>query len=200
MPGHRRLSISGLSRHSKAAVPFYVLSVATLALGRPASAQITAATISGIVRDDTGAVLSGVGVTAKNVETGLTRSSATGQDGAYNIPGLPPGLYEIRAILEGFATAVQAGVRLDLAQQASLNVTMKVGATERLLVVGSPSVVDTRTSALSALVDGHTIEALPLNGRNFIVLTLLQTGVAAFSTRQRATVTARGQQSSRTPR
>lgn len=195
MPGHqRRLSTGGLSRHSRAPLVLLVLFFVTLALGRMASAQITAATISGIVRDETGAVLPGVDVTMKNLETGLTRSAATGRDGIYNIPGLPPGLYEIRASLPGFATAVQADVPLTLAQQASLNVTMRVSAIERVVVVGAPTVVDMRTSALSAVVDQHTIEALPLNGRNFIDLTLLQTGVAVFNTRQRATVTARGQQ------
>jgi hypothetical protein len=190
----RRLSISGLSRHPRAAFALFVVFFVTLTPVRTASAQITAATVSGIVRDDTGAALPGVDITVKNLETGLTRTAATGHDGTYNIPGLPPGLYEIRASLQGFATAVQADVPLTLAQQASLNVTMRVGAVERLVVVGAPSVVDTRTSALSALVDDHTIETLPLNGRNFVDLASLQTGVAAFSTRQRSTITARGQQ------
>ena len=159
-----------------------------------ASAQITSATLSGIVKDQTGAVLPGVDVTVKNLETGLTRSAVTGGDGSYNIPGLPPGRYEARGSLDGFATAVQSDIALAIAQQASLSLTMKVGASELLTVVGAPAPVDVKTSALSALVDERTIEQLPLNGRNFIDLTLLQPGVAAFSTRQRNTVTSRGQQ------
>ena len=182
-----------MAAHRRGAFAFVVF-LLTLGAERTASAQITAATISGIVRDDTGAVLSGVDVTVKSLETGRTRSATTGHDGTYNISGLPPGRYEIRATMKGFATAVHADVPLALAQQASLNVTMRVGAVESVEVVAGPSVVDTRTSALSAVVDEHTITALPLNGRNFIELTLLQTGVAAFSTRQRATITARGQQ------
>jgi hypothetical protein len=174
-------------------VAFLVLCFVTLALPRTAFTQITAASIYGIVRDETDAVLPGVDVSVKNLETGLTRSAATRRDGSYNIQGLPPGLYEIRARLEGFATAIEDRVRLTIAQQAGLNVTMRVGAVERMVVMAT-SPVETRTSALSALVDERTIAALPLNGRNFIDLALLQTGIVAFSTRQRATVTARGQQ------
>ncbi len=159
-----------------------------------AGAQITAATVSGIVKDDTGAVLPGVAVTVKNLDTGLTRSAITGDDGSYTISGLPPGRYEARASLQGFATAVQIGFPLAVAQHAGLNLTMKVGTTEMLVVVGTPALVDTKTSALSALVDDKTIEELPLNGRNFIDLALLQPGVVAFSSRQGAGPTGRGQQ------
>jgi hypothetical protein len=150
--------------------------------------------VSGIVRDDTGAVLPGVDVTVKNLEIGMSRSAVTGEDGSYNIPGLPPGLYEARASLQGFATTVQTGISLAVAQQASSNLTMKIGASEVLIVLGTPALVETRSSALSALVDEKTIEQLPLNGRNFIDLTLLQPGVVAFNTRGRAGVTGRGQQ------
>ena len=142
----RRISVGGCSRHSRPAFSLSVLLVVTLAFARLASAQITAASISGIVRDDTGAVLSGVDVTVTNLETGLRRSVVTSHDGTYHIPGLAPGLYEIRAGLQGFATAVQAGIPLAIAQQASSNFTLRVGASERLIVVGAPSVVDTRTS------------------------------------------------------
>jgi len=162
--------------------------------GRAASAQITSATISGSVKDQTAAVLPGVDVSVKSLETGLTRSTVTGEDGAYSIPGLPPGRYEARASLEGLATAIQSDIALGVAQQASLNLTMKVGARELLTVVGGPAAVDVKTSALSTLVDEKTIEQLPLNGRNFIDLTSLQPGVAVFYRRAGGGVTGRGQQ------
>ncbi len=159
-----------------------------------ACTPITAAAMSGIVRDDTGAVLPGVDVTVKNLETGLTRSGVTGDHGSYNIPGLPPGPYEVRASLQGFATAIQSGISLAVAQQANLNLTMKVGASELLVVVGTPALVDTKTSSLSAVVDEKTIKELPLNGRNFIDLALLQPGVVAFTTRAGTGPTGRGLQ------
>ena len=194
-PQSEDASLSGrLCRHFRAAFASLVLIFYSFGFAQTAFAQITAATISGIVRDDTSAALPGVEVTLKNLETGLTRSSLTGDDGSYNIPGLPPGLYEMRASRQGFATAVQTGIELAVAQQATLNLTMKVGASELLVVVGTTTLVDTRASALSALVDEKTIEELPLNGRNFIDLALLQPGVAAFSTRARAGPSGRGQQ------
>jgi hypothetical protein len=159
-----------------------------------ASAQITAATVSGVVADETGGVLPGVDVMLKNVETGLTRSVVTADDGSYNVPGLPPGLYDARASLPGFTPAVRSGIELAVGQQASLNLTLKVGVTEMVMVASTAALVDTKSSSLSALVDEKTIEELPLNGRNFIELALLQPGVTAFSMRGPGSLTSRGEQ------
>src|SRR5262249_42140370 len=128
-----------------------------------ASAQITSATISGTVKDQSGGLLPGVDIAIKNLETGLTRTAVTGEDGSYRIPGLPPGLYEARGSLQGFATTMQNGIALAVAEQASLNLTMLVGTSEQLTVVGTQALVDIKTSSLSALVDERTIEQLPLN-------------------------------------
>ena len=166
-----------------------------VAIGVPgASAQITAATVSGVVADDTGGVLPGVDVSLKNVETGLTRSVVTAGDGSYNVPGLPPGLYDARASLPGFSPAVRSGIQLAVGQQASLNLTLKVGATETVIVASTAALVDTKSSSLSALVNEKTIEELPLNGRNFIELALLQPGVVAFTMRGPGSLTSRGEE------
>src|SRR5262245_17995967 len=140
-------------------------------------AQITAATMSGVVTDETGGVLPGVDITLKNIETGLTRSIVTADDGSYNVPGLPPGAYDARASLAGFTTAVRSGIQLAVGQQSGLNLTLKVGATEMVIVASTAALVDTKSSSLSTVVDEKTIEELPLNGRNFIELALLQPGV-----------------------
>src|SRR5436190_135034 len=73
-----------------------------------AFAQITAATLSGTVKDETGAVLPGVDVVIKNVDTGLTRSAVTDGNGFFTSAGLPPGKYDVRASLQGFSTGVQS--------------------------------------------------------------------------------------------
>src|SRR3989442_4754517 len=87
------------------------LAVLLLVIGAaPLFAQSTA-TIVGVVRDS-GGVLPGATVTVRNVDTGLTRSVPTGEDGAYRFPALPVGPYEIRAELSGFRTTVRSGVRL----------------------------------------------------------------------------------------
>ena len=162
----------------------YRLSALTLlsaALGAPpASAQITAATIAGVITDETGGALQGVEVTAKNLATGLARTVVTAGNGLYTIPGLPPGVYDVRATLFGFTTAVHSGIQLTVAQQASLNVTMKVGRSELVVVVGKAALIETKNSSLSGILDEETIDDLPLNGRNFLDLALLQPGVTAF--------------------
>jgi carboxypeptidase family protein/TonB-dependent receptor-like protein len=146
-----------------------------------AYAQITAATISGTIKDETGGVLPGVTVEIKNLDTSQSRTAVTDSNGYFTIAGLPPGRYEARATLQGFATVVESEVRLAVAQQAALNITMKVSATaETINVVGAATLVDTQSAALSAVVTEKTIEQLPLNGRNYIDLALLQPGVASF--------------------
>jgi carboxypeptidase family protein/TonB-dependent receptor-like protein len=158
-----------------------VLTLLSATLGAPAaSAQITAATIAGVVTDETGGVLPGVEVTVKNLATGLERSAVAATAGSYTISGLPPGVYDARATLSGFTTAVQSGIQLTVAQQANLNLTMKVGRSELVVVVARIALVETKSSSLSGVVDEETIEDLPLNGRNFLDLALLQPGVAAF--------------------
>src|SRR5881296_1141829 len=149
-----------------------ILAVALLATTASlAVAQITSATLSGTIKDQTGGILPGVDVVVKNLETGLTRSVVTDANGYFTVPGLAPGKYEARASLQGFTTAVQTGLVLEVAQQAGLNLMLKVGTTsETITVTGESPIVDTRTSALSAVVPQKTIEELPLNGRNYIAL------------------------------
>src|SRR5438093_11996300 len=157
-----------------------------------ALAQITSATISGTIKDQTGAVLPGVDVVVKNVDTGLTRSALTDGNGYFTIPGLPPGSYETRASLAGFGAAVER-VTLVVAQEAGLSLTLKVSATEEsVTVLGTPPLVDTRSAGMSAVVTEKTISELPLNGRNYIDLALLQPGVTNFSEKDSTASSNRG--------
>src|SRR2546423_3596322 len=117
-----------------------------------AVAQITSATISGTIKDETGGVLPGVDVVVSNLDTGLTRSVVTDSNGYFAVPGLAPGRYEARASLQGFRTGVQNGIALAVAQEAGLNLVLKVGATEEsITVTGESALVETRSSALSAI-------------------------------------------------
>jgi hypothetical protein len=155
-------------------------------------AQITSATISGTVKDQTQAVLPGVDIVVRNVETGLTRSAVTDAHGNFTIPGLAPGTYETRATLPGFAAAVER-VTLAVAQEAGLSLTMRVtGTEESITVVGAASLVDTRSAAMSAVVTEKTISELPLNGRNYIDLALLQPGVNSFTEKDSTASSNRG--------
>jgi len=161
-----------------------VLVFSLVALTSAAFAQITSATITGTIKDETGGLLPGVDVTVSNAQTGLKRSVVTDGNGYFTVPGLAPGTYEARAAIQGFATAVQSGIVLEVAQQAALNLVLKVGAaSETITVSGEAPLIDLRTSALSAVVTEKAIEELPLNGRNYIVLAMLQPGVVQFTER-----------------
>ncbi len=169
-----------------------LIAMLLVGLADPSAAQITSATLSGTVRDETGGVLPGADLFARNVDTGLTRQAVTNESGFFTLSGLPPGPYEVRAQLQGFGTAVER-VTLAVAQQAGLNVVLKVsGAEETVNVVGTAALVDTRSSALSAVVTEQTIEQLPLNGRNYIDLATLQPGVASFSEKDSTASSNRG--------
>ena len=166
-----------------------------LATITPAVAQITTATISGTIKDETGGVLPGVDVVVRNLETGLTRNTVSDSQGYFAVPGLAPGRYEARASLQGFATGVQSGIVLAVAQQAALTLTLKVGtASETITVSGESPLVEVRTSALSAVVTEKTIEELPLNGRNYITLATLQPGIVQFTEKSGTASATRGVQ------
>ena len=157
-------------------------------------AQITAATISGTIKDDTGAVLPGADIVARNLETGTTRSAVSNGAGDFTLAGLPPGTYEVRVGLTGFSTTVRR-LELAVAQQAGLTITLKVGAAQESVTVTAGAVlVDTQSSVLSALVPEKTIEELPLNGRNYINLATLEPGIINFTEKSGTSSSTRGVQ------
>ena len=169
---------------------FFFLFITTFA---PGAAAQTAATVSGTVHDASNAVLPGVTVSARSGETGLSRSTVTGPEGRFVIAQLPPGTYEIRAELAGFKPHVRPQVPLAVAQSVALNITLQVGNVEILDVVTADiPAVNTSTSELSYLVSSEQIEQIPLNGRNYTDLALLQPGVNAFPHRDGGSVVAHG--------
>jgi hypothetical protein len=168
-----------------------LLLVTTFAPG--AALAQTSSTVSGTVYDASGAVLPGVTVTARSGATGLIRTSVTGPEGRFVVAQLPPGSYEIRAELAGFQPHVRPEVELTVAQSLTLNITLQVGSVEIVDVVTAEiPVVNTATSELSYLVTSAQIEQIPLNGRNYTDLALLQPGVNAFPHRDGGSVVAHG--------
>ena len=153
----------------------------------------TAATISGTVHDANGGVLPGVLVTATNTGTSLVRTSVTGSEGRYVIAALPPGKYDLRAELAGFKPHVRRDLELTISETLPLNITLQLGDLEiEDVVVGITPLVNTSSPELSYLVGANTIEQLPLNGRNYTDLALLQPGVLAFPHRDGGSVVAHG--------
>ena len=134
-------------------------------------AQLPTGTVLGVVKDASGAVLPGVSVAVRSTDTGAMRTVLTAEDGAYRVPALAVGRYDITVELAGFNTVVQRGVELAVAQEAVVNFTLQVGAvSQQVEVVAEAALVNTTSSALGGLVNETSISELPLNGRNFIDL------------------------------
>jgi len=150
-----------------------------LAIGVPVSmAQLPTATIFGIVKDASGAVVPGVSLSVRNTETGQSRNAVSGGDGSYRFPALPVGPYEVRAEHSGFRAEVQSGLTLTVSQEAVVNFTLEVGGVEQTVeVTAQAPLVNTTSGSLGGLVNEDRIADLPLNGRNYADLTLLQAGV-----------------------
>jgi hypothetical protein len=166
--------------------------LAVMVLTAGAAAAQTAATLVGRTTDTNGEALPGVTVTATSTETGAARTLTSDDNGRFLFAGLPVGDYTLRAELNGFRPLVRSGVRLTVAQQASVTLTLQVGVAEAVTVVGGASLVNTRSAELSYLVDQRTIEQIPINGRNYTDLMALQPGVTPFPHRDNGSVVAHG--------
>ncbi|MBI4446720.1 MAG: TonB-dependent receptor [Acidobacteria bacterium] len=142
--------------------------------------QVTTATLTGTVRDESRAVMPGVSVTIRNLDTGLARTVISDDQGVYHAPNLPVGHYEAQAELTGFQVTIRSGITLTVGQQAVVDFALKVGEiSDKIIVEGEAPLVETNTAAISGLVDEKKIRDLPLNGRDYIQLALLQAGVSA---------------------
>jgi len=141
--------------------------------------QGSTGTILGVVKDPSGAPVPGAKVTVNNAETDSTRTATTGDDGSYRVAALPVGRYTLRVEHEGFKTQIQEGLVLTVSAELVANATFEVGSmTQSVTVTGDVPLVNTTSSALGGLVNEDKMSDLPLNGRNYLDLSLLQPGVA----------------------
>jgi hypothetical protein len=145
------------------------------------------------VEDRTGAALVGAKVVARHTGTGSLRQTTTGSDGSFVLAGLLVGEYEVRASHEGFQPVVQRAVRVFVGETTVLHYTLDLGRFDlEVTVSGQPPLVNTESAELSYLVSQEAIEQLPLNGRNYTDLALLQPNVLAFAQRDGGSVVAHG--------
>ena len=144
----------------------------------PAYSQLAGATLSGLVTDESGAVVSNAKVTIKNGANGTIREVDTNADGLYSAPNLLPGDYEVRVMATGFETMIQKDLTLTVGAEKALNFSLKVGGvTQTVEVTAISSSVDTLSSSVSATVEQKTVVELPLNGRDWTQLATLEPGV-----------------------
>ncbi|MEO5896762.1 MAG: TonB-dependent receptor, partial [Vicinamibacterales bacterium] len=156
---------------------------ALLAAALPARAQSTAVngTIEGTIKDVSGAVLPGVSVTVRNINTGDTRTVVTNEQGIYRAPLLSLGTYVAAAELTGFKKYEQTGIELTAGSTAVINIIMGVGTmTETVSVIADSSVVDLAKIDVGRNLNEREIKNLPLVSRNPYNFALLQPGVSGF--------------------
>src|SRR5216110_2567648 len=173
MNARRHGRVLGLSQTIRLARSVLLAAFAIVLASGSAWAQATA-TISGTVRDQSGAVLPGVTITVTQQETALVRTTVSNDTGSYVLPNLPLGPYRLEAALQGFATFAQTGIVLQVNGNPVVNPVMGVSAiAEEVQVTGVAPLVDTRTSGVGTVVESERIVELPLNARQVTQLITL---------------------------
>jgi len=168
-----------------------LIGLAALSLSSGVEAQV-AGTISGYVRDESGAVVPGVDVKATMIGQQLSRSAVSDQTGFFSLLAMPRGNYEITAQLTGFATQRTTA---ELTAGENLRVDFKMNLSqlqETVVVTGSAALVETRSATISGLVDDRRVQELPLNGRNVVELARTLPGITDVSASQEMSSTRGG--------
>ena len=138
-----------------------------LASGTGWAQAVAGSQIAGVVRDSGGGVLPGAEITATKTDTGMTRTVFAGPDGAYVIPNLPVGPYQLRIVLQGFQTYLRDGIVLQVNSNPAIDAVLAVGQlTETIEVQADAALVETRSSGVGTVVDNQRVLEMPLNGRN----------------------------------
>ena len=157
-----------------------VLAFVSLVLSTPLWAQKDAGAIVGLVRDPSGAVVTGAKVTVSDADRGIQLKLSTNDAGEYVASPLKIGHYTVTVEKQGFKKEVAGPVQVNIQDRVGLDIKLEPGmATETLTVTGQSAQLETETSELGQVVDSRRINALPLNGRNYAQLALLGVGIAA---------------------
>ena len=148
-----------------------------LGLQAVAYAQTGAASITGLVTDQSGAAVPGVTVVATNQATNVEYTAVTNATGSYDILSVPVGRYVVKAALSGFKTTSTRPITLEAKQIARIDLKMEVGALEDTVeVTAQAPVLQTETATVGEVLSANTVQSLPLNGRNANQLALLLPG------------------------
>ena len=156
-----------------------ILLVALLAVS--VLAQAPTGTISGVVTDDTGAVIPNATVTLTNKATNVSRSATTNGEGFFSAPALQAGEYEVRAEVKGFRTLVRAAT-VQTGESTQVNMPMSLGQTQEVVTVEAATAqINYESHNIQGVIPRATIQDLPLNGRSYLQLAQLEPGVTIAS-------------------
>ncbi|MEJ2010518.1 MAG: carboxypeptidase-like regulatory domain-containing protein, partial [Acidobacteriota bacterium] len=139
-----------------------------IALSGVLRAQTATALITGVVTDQTGAVVPQVSITITNADTGMKWSSTTSSAGKYTVTALPVGVYTVTAKKQGFKTSQKSQISLSVGETFEVDFSLTVGSvTQAVTVEANPVSINTVTASQTQLIGSRQISNLPLNGRNF---------------------------------
>src|SRR5262245_15499132 len=156
-----------------------ILTLLLVGFGLPARAQQFTGTIQGVVQDSNGAVVAGAEVTITNQNTNVAINLATGSNGHYIAPQLPPGVYKVTIKKSGFKTVTIADIKVDVQQIRATDVTLDIGQTAETVSVSASgaTALETTSTTMAQTIENKRIVDLPLNGRNPFALATLSPGV-----------------------
>ena len=164
-------------RYRLSSTVLFLLAVVLLA-SSSASAQTGAASLTGIVSDQSGSTVPGATVTATNQATNVTYVAVSNEAGNYTVTSLPVGSYVVKAELSNFKTAATKPIQVEAMQIVRIDFKLELGALQETVEVSSESqVLQTESATVGEVISGSTLSALPLNGRNTGQLSLLLPGV-----------------------
>jgi hypothetical protein len=169
-----------MPRSSRLHVRVFTISLLAIALLVPSLivAQIDTGSIVGVVKDPSGAAIVNATVTLRNEATGVSRVAASNQDGGYQFPALIPGVYSVQVSAAGFESAVSKNIQIDVQSRPAIDFTLKVGQSKEVIEVSSAGpILQTETADVGGVVQKEQINDLPLNGRRYSDLALLEAGI-----------------------
>jgi hypothetical protein len=136
--------------------------------------------LTGTIKDPSGAVVPGAKITAINIATAQSRTALSGNDGSFRIVLLPPGKYKVTVGMDGFQTAEFPSVTIKVTETAALNPSLKIGMpSEKVTVAADAELLQTTTSTLGTVVGGDDVRSLPLTTRNYTQILDLSAGVSS---------------------
>jgi len=157
-----------------------VVALVGILQSHPVRAQLAGGTLTGVISDKSGAVISDAKVVIKNTDNGQIREVTTNASGLYIAPNLLPGPYEVKVTAAGFTGAEQKGIVLNVGMEQALNITLQVGQVSQMIEVSDLTpAVETTSSTIGATVEQKTVVELPLNGRDWSQLATLQPGIVS---------------------
>ncbi len=167
------------ARRSRGAAVALLLSLVALALPRPSIAQEARGTITGVVVDQSKAIVPGATVTVTNVAMGTNATAVTNEIGFFQAPFLIPGMYSVTVTLSGFKKLVREGIELRVGDRIALDLMMTVGGTvEEITVTAAAPLLETTNPSLGQVVDMRRVAELPTPHGDPFALIGLAAGVS----------------------